>query len=193
MFSDHFGQVIVLALIALVIGVRAWSAYRPRPGRFVQALTGWALLFAGALAVAGFWQDYRAGLTDRRLMVVDDGRVQIPRGIDGHYSVTLEVNGAPVRFVIDTGATGMVLTRRDAETVGLLPGDLEFWDRAHTANGAVRTAPVTLDTVSLGPFLDRHVKAYVNDGEMAGSLLGMDYLDRFDRLEISRGKLTLER
>ncbi len=62
-----------------------------------------------------------------------------------------------------------------------------------TANGPVQTAPVELARMSLGPFSDTDVRAYVNDGEMEQSLLGMTYLQRFDRLEISGGEMILER
>ncbi|MGB0439794.1 MAG: retropepsin-like aspartic protease family protein, partial [Paracoccaceae bacterium] len=71
--------------------------------------------------------------------------------------------------------------------------DLAFFGEAMTANGMVRTAPVLLDRVALGPFQDSNLPASVNAGEMRQSLLGMSYLQRFDRLEISNNRLVLER
>ena len=62
-----------------------------------------------------------------------------------------------------------------------------------TANGIVRTARVTLNDVRLGNIQDAAVSAYVNEAEMDGSLLGMDYLSRFERIEIARGRLILTR
>ena len=50
----------------------------------------------------------------------------------------------PVRFMVDTGASDIVLSRRDAERVGIEPGSLSYLGRARTANGAVATAPVRL-------------------------------------------------
>ena len=87
----------------------------------------------------------------------------------------------------------MVLTKTDAERVGLTADDLIFYSEAMTANGPVRTAPVRLDDVALGPFHDANVRAFVNEGEMNQSLLGMDYLNRYARLEIANGQLILER
>jgi aspartyl protease family protein len=103
------------------------------------------------------------------------------------------VNGTPVDFVVDTGATDMVLSREDAARIGLDPGDLAYTGIASTANGQVRTARVRLDEVSLGGITDRGVTASVNAGEMSGSLLGMSYLHRFERIEIANGRLILER
>ena len=65
--------------------------------------------------------------------------------------------------------------------------------RAMTAHGEVRTAPVRLDSVELGPVLDRNVRAWVNEGEMDKSLLGMSYLQRWNRIEITGNALVLSR
>ena len=57
---------------------------------------------------------------------------------------TLEINGTPVRFMVDTGASDIVLSRRDAERVGIDPAALGYLGRARTANGTVPTARVRL-------------------------------------------------
>ena len=103
------------------------------------------------------------------------------------------MNDAPIRFVVDTGATGVVLSQSDAERAGFDLDDLNYYDRARTANGEVRTAPVVLDQVSLGGIEDNALPAFVNEGDLFGSLLGMSYLQRWSRIEIGDGKMTLVR
>jgi aspartyl protease family protein len=117
----------------------------------------------------------------------------VPRSPDGHYYLTLDVNDMPVRFVLDTGATSIVLTQADARRAGIDPGALAYTGRASTANGTVRTAAVRLETIALGPVVDRQVPAVVNEGEMQQSLLGMSYLQRWGSIEIAGGALTLTR
>ena len=117
----------------------------------------------------------------------------MPRGPNGHYFLLAEVNGAPVRFVLDTGATSLVLTKADAEAAGLDLDELQYYSRAMTANGEVRTAPVRLDSITLGPVTDTDVSAVVNEGEMTNSLMGMTYLQRWGRIEIAGDTLTLVR
>ena len=92
--------------------------------------------------------------------------------------------------MVDTGASGMVLARHDAETLGIAPESLMFLGEAYTANGVVRTARVTLPLVQLGPFENRDFRAFVTEGEMQGSLLGMDYLGQF-RMEFTGNRLIL--
>jgi aspartyl protease family protein len=126
-------------------------------------------------------------------MVTDAGRVEVPQARDGHFYLTLLVNGTPVEFMVDTGASQVVLTDADARRIGLDTADLAFVGRAMTANGEVQTAPVRLASVELGPVVDRDLRAFVNRGEMDKSLLGMSWLQRWQRIEITGGALVLTR
>ena len=117
----------------------------------------------------------------------------MPRRPDGHYSVTVAINGVPIEFVIDTGATDMVLSQADAARAGLDPANLAYLGSAMTANGEVRTATVRLETVNLSGIEDRNVRAVVNQGDLDGSLLGMGYLGRFSNIQITNGQMILTR
>ena len=68
----------------------------------------------------------------------------IQAGAGGHFVVEAVVNGAPVTFLVDTGASSVVLTMEDAERVGFRPESLRFTERFASANGEVRAAPVVL-------------------------------------------------
>lgn len=153
----------------------------------------WVLIGVGGIAAAGLWGDISRDFTPRQSAVFDGARIEVPQGLNGHYSLTLKVNGVDVDFLVDTGATQVVLTREDAARVGLDPEKLAFINTAFTANGEVRTAPVRLDTMELGDIRDTRVRASVTEGEMNGSLLGMTYLSRFESIEIRRGLLVLTR
>ena len=193
MTGHEYGRLAYLGLLALALVLWFFFRDRTRLGLKLQYLGVWALILLGAIAAVGLWGDIRQTVVPQQAVFAEDGRVALPRAPDGHYYVSLDLNGVPTRFVVDTGATGMVLSRNDAERAGLTPDQLIFRGQANTANGMVRTAPVRLESVGLGPFTDRNVRAYVNEGEMRTSLLGMSYLQRFDRLEISNGQLILER
>ena len=139
------------------------------------------------------WDDIRATVAPRATVFADAGRVVIPRSADGHYRLTIEVNGTPIEFVVDTGASNVVLSKEDAVRVGLDPDTLPFFGRALTANGEVRTAPVVLDELRLGALVDEGVAAQVNGGELNQSLLGMSYLDHWQEITIRGGELILQR
>jgi aspartyl protease family protein len=141
------------------------------------------------MAGYGLWSDIRRDVMPMQ-EVVADGVVEVPQAEDGHYYLTLMIDGRPVPFMVDTGASGMVLASRDAESLGINLQDLRFLGEASTANGVVRTARVTLDRVELGPFTNDQFQAFVTEGALDQSLLGMDYLAQF-RMEFAGGKLIL--
>ncbi|GGG59309.1 aspartyl protease [Salipiger pallidus] len=193
MTGYEFGRLAYLGIfLAAIAGIYLLQSRASWRRGLVYAAT-WALIFLGVIAAVGLWDDIRGAALPRQAVFSDAGHVELPRARDGHYYVSLDINGSATRFVVDTGASGMVLTREDAARAGIDLGALPFHGSASTANGMVRTAPVVLDEVALGPFTDRNVRAYVNEGDMHGSLLGMSYLQRFSRLEIANGRLILER
>lgn len=193
MTTDSIASLIYLSLLGVVVGGYFLLANRHQMGRIAQQGAIWALIFVGVAAGAALWDDIR-GASDTRQSVFQDGdRIVARRAPDGHYRLTLGINGTPVRFLVDTGATDMVLTMQDAQRAGLARDDLRFVGRAVTANGMVQTAPVTLETVELGGIVDRNIPAQVSGGDMPGSLLGMRYLSRFAEVTMAGDTLTLSR
>lgn len=195
MTADDTMSLIYLGLLGAVVGGYFILANRRRMGLMVQQAAIWVLIFVGVVLVYGLWDDISRTAVPRQAVIAegDVTIVEVPRSLDGHYHMTLEVNDTPVRFVVDTGATDLVLTREDAARVGVDMDGLRYLGRASTANGMVRTASVRLDAVSLGGRMDRGVRAVVNEGAMSQSLLGMSYLQEFGRIEIADDTLRLTR
>lgn len=193
MDSDALARLLYLGLLGGVIGGYFLLSNRHRLGAMAQQGAIWGLIFVGVVAGYGLWSDIRQDVMPRQAVFTDGAapRIEVPRAADGHYYLTLQIDGTPVNFMVDTGASDVVLSREDARRVGLDPDDLTYLGRAGTANGMVRTARVTLNDVRLGPFQDDRLTAWVSEGEMPGSLLGMAYLDRFGRIEIAGGRLVL--
>ena len=192
MSSDQTADAIYLSLLGGVLLLSYLLASRINIGKMLQQMGIWVLIFMGAIAVIGMWPEIQRTITPRQ-SVVNGTTIVLPRARDGHYYLTLDINNVPVEFVVDTGASQVVLTQDDAKRIGLNPSSLSYLGTASTANGTVRTAAVRLDTVSLGAITDTSVRAVVNDGQMFGSLLGMTYLSNFDSITIKDGQLILSR
>ncbi len=190
-----FDSANLVYLVVLGCAVMMWffAANRHSMGKNLQQAAVWGLIFIGVIAAIGLWDDIRATVAPAQSVSRDGTRIELPRAPDSHYYLDAQVNGAPVRFVVDTGASDIVLSRADAIRVGLHPDGLAFTGQANTANGLVRTAPVRLDSFVVGAITDQDLRAVVNDGDLQGSLLGMRYLQRFSTVQIADGKLVLER
>ena len=195
MSPDDAASLVYLLLLFLLVAGTYLLASRGRMGQVLTQAAIWALIFLGTIAAYGLWPDIRQALLPTQAAVVSpEGRaVAVPRAMNGHYYLTLQINGAPVAFTVDTGASDLVLSREDARRAGIDPDRLAYLGSADTANGTVRTARVSLDTVALEGIVDRDVPAVVTDGDLDSSLLGLTYLHLFSRLEIADGEMILTR
>jgi aspartyl protease family protein len=189
MDGETIGRLTYLLLLLAAVAGWVFVEYRGRLGTALRAALAWGMIFLGVMAGYVLWQDISRDVIPRQA-VLEGGEIVLPRAQDGHYYVTLTVAGEPVEFVVDTGATNVVLSGEDARRVGINPATLAFTGQAMTANGTVRTARVTLEDVALGGIRDGSLRAYVTDGEMDISLLGMDYLGRF-RIAIENDEMVL--
>ncbi|WP_179380527.1 retropepsin-like aspartic protease family protein [Jannaschia marina] len=195
MTGDDTAYLIYLTLFGLVIGGSYFLANRHRMGQMAQQAAIWFFIFLGAALVFGNWDSISRTLVPSQSYVAgkDGAVIELPRRSDGHYYMTLRVNDTPVDFVVDTGATDLVLSADDARAVGIDLRELAYLGQAQTANGTIRTAQVFLEEVQVGETVDRDVRAIVGDGELGISLLGMSYLETYGRIEIEGGTLRLIR
>lgn len=118
----------------------------------------------------------------------------VRRAADGHFWAEAQVNGARVRFLVDTGASTVALTRADARRAGLDPDSLNYTRQVMTAGGLSYGAPVRLDRVSIGGVRLDEVDAIVIENEdLPISLLGMSFLGRLSRYEATQDSLILRK
>lgn len=97
----------------------------------------------------------------------------------GHYVTNGTVNGRPVRFLVDTGATMVSLGVSDATRLGIDPrkGEPGY---SQTANGKARVWKVKLDSVQVGNITVHGVDGLIHESEMPVALLGMSFLSRME-------------
>ena len=115
----------------------------------------------------------------------------IAKSPDGHFWAQGSVNGASVRFLVDTGATAVALTPADAQRLGLTPADLHYSYRVVTAGGSTRAASVKIASMTVAGARLENVDALVIEKGLDTSLLGMSYLGRLARFEATRTSLVL--
>jgi aspartyl protease family protein len=115
----------------------------------------------------------------------------VPKAGDGHYWAEGEVNGAPVRFLVDTGATAVALTPKDAQRLGFDLQTLSYGYSVVTAGGRARAAAVKLASVNVAGAKLTDVDALVIESGLDASLLGMSYLGRLSSFQATRQALFL--
>jgi aspartyl protease family protein len=119
------------------------------------------------------------------------GSGAVLKASDGHFWAHAQVNGVPVRLLVDTGATVVALTPADAERLGFDLARLHYASSVVTAGGRARAASVRLDSVEVGGARLDDVDALIIEKGLDASLLGMSYLGRLSSFEATRQAMTL--
>ena len=116
--------------------------------------------------------------------------VRLTRSANGHFYAKVDINGTPTEFMIDTGATGIAMTERDAVRAGvrLDPGQRTYVGEG--AGGALTGQRITLARVRLGPRSSSEMDAVVIDGA-ATNLLGQSFLSQFREVTVRGDAMTL--
>jgi len=113
----------------------------------------------------------------------------LKRNHSGHYIAPGTINGKPVSFLLDTGATLVSVPAHQASRLGLVPGR---HGKARTANGIVNIRMTTIESLTIGPFHLREIQGFLNPGMNSNDniLLGMSVLKKLQLIQ--QGKyLTL--
>jgi aspartyl protease family protein len=158
------------------------------------ALVGVGLLDHGAALLPDIaspaGRDEQATISAPRAPAPPSNTIVYTANERGHVILDAAVNGAPIRMLVDTGASLVTLTPADARAAGINPARLVFSGHVQTANGTASMASVTLREIRIGQLSIYDVPACVLE-LLNVSLLGMSLLSRLQGYEMRDGKLTL--
>lgn len=197
---SDFDRVYLVRNLAILAIVSAGVVFAPRV-KFSEVMRNVAIWSAvAAVLVIGY--TYRAeidaiGIRIRAELVpsypwaIAPHTLSVTRSEDGSFYVMGSVNGVPVRFLVDTGASDIVLSPADARRAGIEVSRLAFSHRFETAHGVGYGAITDAASLAVGPIALQGVKVSVNQSEMSMSLLGLTFLNRLDSFEIRGDRLLL--
>ena len=127
-------------------------------------------------------------LNPNKVEVLGEARtVTLQRGPDGHYRAEALINGQRVSVLVDTGATGVAISQRTADKLGVTSRTAV---RTSTANGDSVAYMTRLQTVKLGGVEAKDVSALIAPGLDGDALLGMSFLGRMD-VRLYQGTMTI--
>ena len=187
------GGVYILMASMLVLG--ALMSRRERFARLATMALAWVVIFAGGFVLFTFRDDL--GWVAQRLRAEATGApvaqgetIRIPMAIDGHFWVSGAINGEPVKFLVDSGATMTTIGSGTASRAGvaITPGRDQL---VRTGNGIIRVASGRADQLAIGPIQRDGMRLHVAQGEDL-NVLGMNFLSSLDRWGVEGRWLILQ-
>jgi aspartyl protease family protein len=199
MAPEQLAQFAGLAAFAIVIFGSMLGLFRGQWTRAIQALAFWMAALVMLVGLYSYRDDITllgnrilGELSPGTVVPGPSGEVSVVRSGGGSFVVDAEVNGRGARFILDTGASVVVLTSETAARIGIDLERLSFSRPVRTANGSTTAAAVTLDTLAVGPIVERRVPALVaRPGSLFQNLLGMSFLERLAAYEIRGDRLIM--
>ena len=201
-----FASIVTALAMLIFIGGGAFAAYRGQGTKALKDITIWLALMLGLVTLYSFRFEFEAvarrvggelmpGFAASNYRDANgEAVVRLAQNANGHYVARVRLNGAPVEMMVDTGASSIVLTPRDAERAGVDLSKLSYSIPVDTANGHAMVAMIHLRAVSVGNIGVRNVQAHIAaPGALSQSLLGMSFLSRLRSYEVKNGTLILRR
>lgn len=194
---EQFLYLVALLLVVVVLALPLRSIGFARLAGYAAA---WTLIFGGLWwvfdhnpAAQRFMAD--AARPEQQVEVLSGepgAEVRVRAALDGHFWVRAQVNGQPVRFLVDTGASDVVLSARTAERVGIAVNRLSFDRPGYSASGYVRAASARVDRLTIGPIVRQEMPVSVLAGEVDVNLLGMRFLRSLSGWRVEKDTLILQ-
>ena len=203
MTNDKFVSAASTLLILAAVGTRFIGNGQPL-SQTLRHAGFWIVIGIGLIGAYQYrfaFQDFASKVTHGLVpsrphsTTGEDGAVSVTIGKanSGHFEVDAKVNGAATHFLIDTGASGIVLTSLDAANIGIDANSFSFIVPVSTANGNAMAAPVQLAQVEIGGIVRTNLRALVaQQGRLDQSLLGMDYLNTLSSFTVKQDEMLLQ-
>ena len=198
MSEDQSISIIHSVLLLVLLSSALLLHFRNRLGTAIKYAAIWIVIILALVVLYSYKHDFSdfkdrliSALSPSTVIKNNDGSISVKASKNGHFNINTKVNGHSVRFLIDTGASDVVIDKDTARKIGINVDELLFINTYYTANGTVKGAPIRLEQIKVGDYIIRDVKASVNEADMNKSLLGMSFLNRLNGYEVKKDKLTL--
>ncbi len=198
MENNDLSQIVYLVILILIMSYGMINRKEMSLKKIVKYFLIWSLigliiiaLYAYRFEFNNFKERISGEINPTSAQLNQQGQLIINISDDSHFYVKILINKKPILFMIDTGASDIVLNLQDAIKIGVNPKNLIFNRQFQTANGRVLGASIILKEVEISGIKFKDVRASVTNGEMGVNLLGMSFLRRFGKYEFYQDRLIL--
>lgn len=192
------GHLLYLLVLLMLIGSGLALRTKRDLSQALKNFLAWFVIFLVLITAYGFKDDFNllknrfmTSLMPSKAISDTPGQLSFSLSDDGHFHINSSINQVGVEFLLDTGASDIILSVNDAKRIGINLNELKFTKMFSTANGTVSGAAITLSSITIGSLTLNNIPASVTSGDLGFSLLGMRFLKMLDGYEVKGDRLTL--
>ena len=189
---------LVYSLLLLVLVGSALISRALPIGQTIRMALAWIGIFALIFLLVSFrpemkliWQRITGELGLASAPAISGEPMTIRKSDDGHFWVSAEVNGRPMRFMIDSGATFTAISTEAAKAAGIEPSGLGLKTVIDTANGMVEADRASIADLRVGTLAMRDHDVLISDGLGDTNLLGMNFLSELESWRVEGSSMIL--
>lgn len=193
------GPSLIWGVVCVVLLISSLGARRLPLGYVAKAGLAWIAIFAALFAIFSFrfefvsiWERVKADISGTAGQTVSGEAIELRRQDDGHYWLIVEVNGKPVRFMIDSGATMTAINANTASEVGVDVDAKGYPVILSTANGRVAAKRGNVRSLSVGPHIIENHQVVVSENFGDVNVLGMNFLDSLKSWKVEANMMVLQ-
>lgn len=189
---------LIYSLLLLVLVGSALISRALPIGQTIKMAFAWIGIFALIFLLVSFrpemkliWQRITGELGLASAPAISGEPMTLRKSDDGHFWVTAQVNGRPMRFMVDSGATFTAISTEAAQAAGIGPSGLGLKTVIETANGMVEADRTTIEDLRVGSLAMRDHDVLISDGLGDTNLLGMNFLSELESWRVEGSSMIL--
>jgi aspartyl protease family protein len=193
------GPSLIWGVVCILLLLSSLAARRLPLGYVAKAAFAWIAIFAALFAIFSFrfefravWERVKADISGTAGQSVSGEEIAIRRQDDGHYWLQLDVNGKPVRFMIDSGATTTAVNANTARETGIQVDTDGYPVYLNTANGSVAAQRGSIQSLKIGTREIGQHNVVVSESFGDTNVLGMNFLDNMQSWKVEANVMTLK-
>jgi aspartyl protease family protein len=190
------GPSLIWGVVCILLLVSSLAARRLPLSYIAKAALAWTAIFAALFAIFSFrfefisiWERVKADISGTAGQSISGEAIELRRQDDGHYWITVDINGKPVRFMVDSGATMTAINATTAKEAGVEADGYPII--LSTANGRVAAKRATVQSLVVGPHKIENHPVVVSESFGDVNLLGMNFLNDMQSWRVEANNMIL--
>lgn len=193
------GPSLIWGFVCIALLISSLAARRLPLGYIAKAGLAWIAIFAALFAIFSFrfefitiWERVKSDISGTAGQSISGEAIELRRQDDGHYWLLVDVNGKPVRFMIDSGATITAINANTAKDTEVEIDENGYPIILSTANGRVAAQRGLVRVMKAGPHSIENLPVVVSENFGETNVLGMNFLDTMKSWKVEGNKMVLQ-